>query len=413
MAGFSELIRNFDKIRDFMRDFYIYGFRKRGDFDAKSARTYDNEKRRIESYLGEYIRWNYDAEGKRTYVALNSAQVSANPLHAAWKAKTFTDSDILLHFALLDTLRDGSAKHVPQLTEEVSLLMETTFDAQTVRGKCREYERQGILQSEKQGRSLLYRIVPDALPLVLNDAVTFFSEVAPLGEIGSFLMDSAGIENSLFRFKHHFIVHTLEDQVLFDILAAMREKRSVCLHNFSSRKHQEYETVGVPVKILSSTVTGRRYVCIVQNGEKQTVVTRRLDYIRRITPLAVDTAYDEKAARVEATLPHVWGVSFGYGQLDWLKMTLRIDEQREGYVLSRLKREGRGGTVEKIEENTFQYFIELFDTGEIMSWVKSFTGRILALEGSDAATLYRFHHDMRRMQKHYLPKEEAADGTVQ
>ena len=43
MSEFQELIKNFDKIRDYMRQFYVYGFKVRSDFDAKSARTYDNE----------------------------------------------------------------------------------------------------------------------------------------------------------------------------------------------------------------------------------------------------------------------------------------------------------------------------------------------------------------------------------
>ena len=48
MSEYSELIMRFDKIRDYMRDFYVYGFMSREDFaDKKSLRTYDNEKRRI------------------------------------------------------------------------------------------------------------------------------------------------------------------------------------------------------------------------------------------------------------------------------------------------------------------------------------------------------------------------------
>jgi hypothetical protein len=42
MAEFNELIRDFKKIRDYMRDFYVYGFKSRNDFKHKSARTYDN-----------------------------------------------------------------------------------------------------------------------------------------------------------------------------------------------------------------------------------------------------------------------------------------------------------------------------------------------------------------------------------
>ena len=45
MAEFQELIKNFDRIRDYMRQFYVYGFKVRNDFDARSARTYDNERR--------------------------------------------------------------------------------------------------------------------------------------------------------------------------------------------------------------------------------------------------------------------------------------------------------------------------------------------------------------------------------
>ena len=28
--AYSELVKNFDRIRDFMRQFYVYGFRSRG-----------------------------------------------------------------------------------------------------------------------------------------------------------------------------------------------------------------------------------------------------------------------------------------------------------------------------------------------------------------------------------------------
>ena len=40
--AYSELIKNFTKIRDYMKKFYIYGFKTREEFDEKSARSYDN-----------------------------------------------------------------------------------------------------------------------------------------------------------------------------------------------------------------------------------------------------------------------------------------------------------------------------------------------------------------------------------
>ena len=53
--AYSELIKNFERIRDYMREFYVYGFKSREEYDAKSARSYDNERRRIESWMGDYM----------------------------------------------------------------------------------------------------------------------------------------------------------------------------------------------------------------------------------------------------------------------------------------------------------------------------------------------------------------------
>lgn len=64
MSSFSELIKNFEKTRDYVRDFFIYGFKVRGDFYRKSARTYDDEKRRVESWLGEFLRYDDSVRGR-------------------------------------------------------------------------------------------------------------------------------------------------------------------------------------------------------------------------------------------------------------------------------------------------------------------------------------------------------------
>jgi len=65
---YKELIKNFDNIRMYMRDFFVYGFRTREDYAKKGLRSYDNEKRRIQSYLGDYYLLNKrKAEKKYSY----------------------------------------------------------------------------------------------------------------------------------------------------------------------------------------------------------------------------------------------------------------------------------------------------------------------------------------------------------
>ena len=41
MSSYSELIKNFERIRAYMREFYIYGIKSREDYKSKSTRTYD------------------------------------------------------------------------------------------------------------------------------------------------------------------------------------------------------------------------------------------------------------------------------------------------------------------------------------------------------------------------------------
>lgn len=53
--AYNELIKNFEKVRAYMREFYVYGFKSRTEYDAKSVRSYDDERRRLESWLGDYM----------------------------------------------------------------------------------------------------------------------------------------------------------------------------------------------------------------------------------------------------------------------------------------------------------------------------------------------------------------------
>jgi hypothetical protein len=404
--AFSELIKNFEKTRDYMRDFYIYGFKVRGDFDAKSARTYDNEKRRIESWLSPYIRWERDKKGKRVYISLNTADLSVNPLYNAWKAKSFTDNDLTLHFIILSVLHDR-LMDVTELTDCICALTERTYDAQTVRLKANEYVQEGLLVKEKRGKTDYYRLSPltlSSLPVSsskLLDAVGLFQEIAPFGFIGSTILDSAGFSTRFFSFKHHYIVHTLEDSILFDLLQAIHDKRQVEIIQQSSRRARETKLTCTPLQIFASVQTGRRYVCLFTE-HKRRFSNSRLDFIKKVELLDPCKDFDSLRNALEKAKPLSWGVSFsGSARREGLRMTLLINEETERYVLDRIEREGRGGVVTRLEQNVYQYSIELFDTNEMMAWIKSFVGRIISLEGTNQSAIKLFINDMTRMQRIY------------
>lgn len=99
MKEFSELVKRFDRIRTYVRDFYVYGFKTREDYSDGSGRTYDNERRRIESWFAPYIYSGYNDDRKKSVaISIDSRRIAVNPLFAAWKSKSFTSNDIMLHF---------------------------------------------------------------------------------------------------------------------------------------------------------------------------------------------------------------------------------------------------------------------------------------------------------------------------
>lgn len=406
MAAFSELTRSFEKIRAYMRDFYIYGFKSRNDFNQKSARTYDNERRRIESYLGNAMRFTYGAGGKRVFVSLDASRLPENPLYSAWKSKSFTDNDVLLHFLLLDQLRLGGYGIEP-LCDAVCARAGRVFDVQTVRNKCNEYVRAGLLLAEKQGKSLVYSrspltfaaLLPDVGPLW--DAVAFFQGAAPFGEIGSFLLDSAARHNTLFCYKHHYIVHTLESGILLMMIRAIRENRAIAFESYSIRNRRANTVQAIPLRVFVSAATGRRYLCAYHKARKR-FLCYRLDAVHSITLLAPYPDAPSLRQKLTENYDRIWGVSFGGSSRgDMLCMTLRIDARTEGYIYERLLREGRGGIVERLDEQTVCYRKVAFDVCEASPWIKTFCGRILSLQSTNEEVVRRFHSDMARMAAMY------------
>lgn len=406
LSEFNELIKTFDKVRFYMRDFFIYGFKTRSDFKQKSLRTYDNERRRIESWLGNLITFDTSKKGKQVAISLDSSRLTENPLYKAYKSKSFTDNDIMLHFFLLDLLNSSDALSLEEIADRLNEQYGEYFEPQTIRIKLKEYVKEGILQFHQQGRSYYYSICKDYADTICEDAygfynaVSFFTGAIPFGVVGSYIMDKLQAKNNLFLYKHNFIVHTLEDNILFDMTSAMESKCEIEVTAFGKRKKEE-QVNGIPLKIFVSTQTGRQYICMYIPLYKR-FQSYRLDYIKAVKIICQHQNYNYYMEKLDKNLLFCWGVSFGgESRLEQVRMTLYIDDNNEQYILDRLNREGRNGTITKLDNNTYLYSTQVFDTNEMMPWIKSFTGRILSLECSNKAVVKRFYEDIVRMKKIY------------
>ena len=347
--AFNELIKNFNRIRDYMREFYVYGFRSREDFTGKSARSYDDERRRVESWLGDYMQFRQTPDGKNVFLSIDSRSSQHNPLYKAWKACSFTDGDITLHFILMDILQSSGfpvsiSEIMDGIDERLSDFDEPrTFDESTVRKKLKEYVGEGIVCAMKQGRTAVYSLT-DAPVHIDQDILDFYSEVAPLGVIGSYLLDKEDREEDIFSFKHHYITGALDSGILCDILAAMREKREVTLTMAGRGKNKSSENHIVPLRIMISTQNGRQYV-MAYAVQYNRIQPYRLDNVKSVTIGDVRDDYDALRQKLEGMMPHIWGVGtegFSGQRMEHVDFTVEYADD-EQHILNRLEREKRCG----------------------------------------------------------------------
>lgn len=452
MSEFHERIKKFSKCRDYVRDFFVYGFKSRGDFNYKSSRTYDDERRRIESWLQEYICQDYQETSKNISLQMDSNLLDSNPLYRVWKTKSFTDADIVLHFYLLDLLQGEEWLSVNELTDRILDHYEADIDPQMVRRKCKEYEKEGLLLSRKEGKTVLYhrgktledlfQSISDAEQDIcrshLYDAISFFQFSAPFGIMGSTLADGQFLENRIFRIKHSFLVHTLEDEILLALTEAMKIPAAVRMTTVSTGGKSEQIQYGLPLRIFVSTRTGRRYLCFYQcirRSLKGQFHSIRLDQIKTVefcskenTPDMIYASLEQENARYEEILEDlnrnqqfVWGISFqgnyhhttSRSRRQTIHLTLYIDEEYEQYILHRLEREGKGGTITRIAPDTYLYERTVFDAQEMVPWLRSFICRIIELSVTEANMnetanpmpdrqfSRRFDRDMQKMYDMY------------
>jgi len=436
-VAYSELIKNFDNIRGYMRDFFLYGFKTREEYDRKSARSYDNERRRIQSYLGSLISFRQTPSGKNAFISLEGRSVTHNPLYQAFKAKSFTNKDITLHFLLLDILSGSSysLKDILRImdTEYLTAFQNPiSFDESTLRKKLKEYEELGIVVSEKCGRTVTYRLAADEICLAeYKEAIRFFTEESPLGVIGSYLEDcmqaaclpdrndengkclpGRNDENGkclpgkndcageYLTFKNHYIMNAYDAEITELILQGIHEKRLLEITSFSRGDAGVKQQTVIPYKLYVSTQGGRNYL-FCMDADNLRPYSLRVDYIQKGKVGEVCADYDRLLKVCERVGEHMWGVSCAkYRRYEHIEMDILVGTD-EAFIVRRLEREKRCGTVSKVDEETYRFSADVLDAYEMMPWIRTFFGRIKAIRCDNEDVKNQLKIDMVKMLKQY------------
>ena len=410
MSTYSELIKNFEKIRNYMREFYVYGFKSRDEYNKKSARSYDDERRRMESWLGDHMSFVRTPEGKNVFISIDSRVSQHNPFYKALKAKSFTDGDITLHFILLDILHSHEiVLSLPEILEQIDGYLSVfeqpmVFDESTIRKKLKEYIAQGIIASDKVGRKMLYRRAKDVKLPNITDVLNFYSEIAPCGVIGSFLLDKQTEKGDNFSFKHHYITSAMDSNVMVTLFKAMKEKSVITVNNMSRRADEPRENRIIPLRIFISTQNGRQHLVAYQ-PDFNTIKSFRIDYLSAVKILGPTPRFDELRAQLDKMQSKMWGVTvkrdrYEKERTEHVDFTVKVGKNEE-HIARRLEREKRIGSVEKIDEHTYRFSADVYDTSEIIPWIRTFICRITELHFSNRTLENQFKSDIEKMYRMY------------
>lgn len=430
--AYSELIKKLEKTREYVRRFYVFGFWHRDQYDIRSARSYDNERRRVESWMSDYVTSRREAAGKVVYLSVDGRTILHNPLYHMFKAKSFTSNDITLHFYLMDILAKGDAMAIGEILEQITHRYFVKFkthhvlEESTLRKKLKEYEKLGLIRSIKCGNKLLYQRTDVDISLEQwAEAFAFYSEMNPLGVIGSFLLDKLKNVPDYFQFKHRFLLHTLDGEILSRILDSICEQAEIKLV-MRVADGESKPFVVHPMKIYVSTQNGRQYLLAwddvldrpwfyrldnILKAEKEKRFMMQKAELQNTEAKVRNAEEDMKAKeeelaksyakKYESVKDKIWGVSLGdYATMEHIEMKI-FAEPHEYFIGQRLEREKRCGTVEKIDENTYLFRADVYDAKELLPWIRTFIGRIVSLECSNPAILEKFSRELQELNEIY------------
>ena len=438
----NDRIKDIATIRKWVREFSLFGEKTRTDFTESSGYRYAVNKslKLLKGYLTET---RDDNNCKHVFLSVDARDIAHNPLFIYFKIHAFKDNDIKLHFVILNALADGTYKTVEQVYQSAldsNVYSDVDDDGaakdserensdnasgeddfglplngmdSTIRRKLEEYLGKGILVAQKSGRKKVYSLSTCSIDLKRwAYAIDFFSEIDPLGVIGSFMRDRLDRTGGLtacdpFVFRHHYVHHVLDAEIVQTIADAIHKHCSVVVVNHP--KHQNNTRANlkneiVPIRFYHSVQSGRRYIVACQR-ESRLLSFLRIDRIQTVSMGGKVPDYLRYYEDANERLKHVWGVSdIGNRELTHLEMTIRVSSP-DDYAIKRIDIEKRHGTVEYLDNSTARFSIDVWEDREMLPWVRTFIGNIISLKCSNQKFIDRFNHDLRKSLKQYTERE--------
>ena len=131
----------------------------------------------------------------------------------------------------------------------------------------------------------------------------------------------------------------------------------------------------IPLRVLISVQTGRQHL-LAYLPEYNTFQSYRVDYLSNVKLEEVTPRFDELRHQIDQMQSKMWGVStkrnkWGVEKLEHVDFTVKVGDNEE-YIVKRLYREKRVGSIEKIDDHTYRFTADVYDVSEMIPWIRTF-----------------------------------------
>ncbi len=412
------LIRDYDNIRYILRTIYIFGCFTRDDFIEMgiSGRKYDNEQRRISSYLPQkFIQKRRIDKKVLLYCSYSMQDSEKNYLVDTFRNKSFTALDIMAFFYVQQLLADGKEMTATELLDAIPILNDTViFTKDNLRVKLDELVEKGYIESHKEGRTVLYKLADDIWNDFSNEELEeiclyleYIKNVSPIEIPYYFLEQKLQLymeyerkinmkQHKVFALKHNHIFNSLDNDILIQILRGCSSKKSLKLSMDNGKDRKV-----LPVKVIHDSTYGRQYLyCFDMEIEKQSVI--RIDRICSVSLSRKMSCEENQIVNGVINLTEeCWCTSGVNSELKEIVIEFKFDELKEAYILRRINQEGHNGEIRRVDEGIYEFRARLRDPNEMIPWIRSFGERARVINSEGCNTIEVLAEDWKRAVKNY------------
>ncbi|NLG03820.1 MAG: WYL domain-containing protein [Clostridia bacterium] len=421
LAKSAFLIRDYDNIREILRDVYIFGCYSRDDFIGKgiSGRKYDNEQRRISAYLPEkFIQKRRMGKKVLLYCTYKADDSANNYLAETYRNKSFTLLDVMSYFFILQILSDETARSLPEILDELPAYNdEAVFTKDNLRVKLEDLVDEGFISVVKEGKNTKYVVTEDIWKDFADEELKdiyfymdFMKNTSPIEmpfyylqrKLKLYLYSERGIDldgAETLQLKHNHLFDSLDNDVLLQLMIAISNKLSVNV-TVKNKDGESVESEIIPVQIIHDSIYGRQYIlCIYRNNNESSII--RIDKIFKIEVGTKLSETELKFTNREELLNDSWSVSGLDQESKLVEIEFRFDEKTERYILGRVEKEGNGGKITKVEDSRYSYTIDCKDPGEMIPWIRSFGEHAVVINSGEYTLREKIKEDWERAVKKY------------